>query len=234
MKNGVPGPEIQVRGFFCEGLPSSCPGSARAMASRKIFLLVRHGPIERKFDGRFVGATEAPLAGDAHGEIEALAKLIRDRKPDRFLCSPQKRARQTADIIAGEVGLSVEVDPDLREVDFGRWEAMTFDEIAAADPELTERWARWEEDFAFPGGESLKDFLARVKAVAGRMAAGSEETILAVTHGGVIRSMICHLLGLPDREYVLFDAKRASLSTLEVFEDRGVLTELSVVPHLGE
>ncbi len=204
------------------------------MAPRKIFLLVRHGRIERKFDGRLVGATDAPLAGDARGEIEALAKLIRDRKPDRILCSPQKRARQTGDIIAGEVGLNVEVDPDLREVDFGRWEALTFDEIAAKDPEMIERWTRWEEDFAFPGGESIKGFLARVKGAADRMGAGPEETILAVTHGGVIRAMICHLLGLPDREYVSFDVKRASLTTLEVFEGRGVLTELGVVPHLGE
>ena len=204
------------------------------MASGKTLLLVRHGHIERKFAGRFVGATDAPLAGDACGEIKALAKLIRDRKPDRFLCSPQKRARQTAEIVAGEVGLSVEIDPDLREVDFGRWEALTFDEIAAKDPELTESWARWDEDFAFPGGESPKDFIARVKGAADRMGAGSEETILAVTHGGVIRAMICHLLGLPDREYVLFNVKRASLTTLEVFEGRGALTELSVVPHLGE
>jgi alpha-ribazole phosphatase/probable phosphoglycerate mutase len=204
------------------------------MAPKKTLLLVRHGRIERKFDGRLVGATDAPLAGDARREIEALAKLVRDRKPDRFLCSPQMRARQTADIIGEEVGLSVEVDPDLREIDFGRWEAMTFEEIAEAEPEMTKRWARWDDDFAFPGGESLKGFLARVKETAGRMGGAAEETILAVTHGGVIRAMICHLLGLPDREYVLFDVKRASLTTLEVFEDRGVLTALSVAPHPGE
>jgi len=200
----------------------------------KTLLLVRHGRIGYEYHGRFVGGTDVSLAADARSEIEALAKLIRRRRPAKCFCSPMKRARQTADVIATQVGLNPEVDADLREVDFGRWEGLTFAEIAASDPEIVDRWASWEEDFAFPEGESLRDFLARVKNAAERLIADSAETILVVSHGGVIRTMICHLLGLPLRQHLLFDVRRASLATIRVIGRRGVLTELNAGPYLGE
>ena len=204
------------------------------MGFKKTLLLVRHGRIEDSFEGRFIGSTDVPLATDCRTEVEALARHIRAQEPSRCICSPLKRARQTAEILTEAVGLTIEIDPDLREVDFGRWEGLSFEEISASDPEMVKRWASWDEDFAFPEGESVRDFLMRLRSAADRMTAGSDETILAVTHGGFIRAMICHLLGLSDHQYVLFDVRRASLTAIEVIGGRGVLTGLNVSPHLGE
>ena len=78
-------------------------------------------------------------------------------------------------------------------------------------------------DFAFPGGEGLAGFFERVSAAADRLAADDADTVLAVTHGGVIRAMICHLLSLERRHYVLFDVDYAAVVVLRLFDGRGVL-----------
>ena len=112
---------------------------------------------------------------------------------------PAPRAAQTAEILRSATGCAPETDPDLREIDFGRWEGKMFSEIRDSSPEDVERWARFAPDFAFPGGESMRDFLDRVGRAADRLAADEAETVLAVTHGGVIKIMLCHLLGLEAR-----------------------------------
>ncbi len=87
-----------------------------------------------------------------------------------------------------------------------------------------DRWAAFEFDFAFPGGESLAGFLERVRQSADRMAHDPADTVLAVTHGGAIRAIICHLLGLDPRNYVLFEVEYAAAVVLHLFDGRGVLT----------
>ena len=118
------------------------------------------------------------------------------------------------------------VDDDLREIDFGRCEGRTFDEVAREDPSLAARWAALEPDFAFPGGERLGDFFDRVRRAAVRLARDDVPTVMAVTHKGVIRAMICHFLGLEPWQYVLFDVGYAAAATIDLFDGKGVLTSL--------
>jgi broad specificity phosphatase PhoE len=123
-------------------------------------------------------------------------------------------------------GMPIHFDEDLREIDFGRCEERSFEEVAAENPGLVSRWTAFEPDFAFPGGERLGDFLHRVRATADRMARQDADTILSVTHGGVIRAMICYLLGLEPRQYVLFDVGYAAMAVIELHDGKGVLTAL--------
>lgn len=204
------------------------------MVSQKALLLVRHGRIEDRFQGCFVGSTDVPLAANGRTRIASLARYVGIHKPSKCICSPLKRARQTAEILAGVLNLDVDVDPDLREVDFGRWEGLTFQEIAESDPELVDKWAAWEDDFAFPGGESLGRFFGRVRKAADRFAADPAQAILMVSHGGVIRAMICHFLGLDQRRHVLFDIRHAALTRVELSDGRGVLAELNSFSRRGD
>jgi alpha-ribazole phosphatase len=189
--------------------------------------LVRHGSVGSARDGRYLGSTDAPLDTVGRRQVEALAELIRaKRRCGRCVCSPLRRAVQTAEILCSATGYIPEADPDLREIDFGRWEGKTFGEIRDSSPEEVERWARFEPDFGFPGGESLADFFDRTRRAADRLAADDAETVLAVTHGGVIKAMLCHLLGLEPRRYVAFEIAPASLTVVRLFEGKGVLSEM--------
>ena len=149
-----------------------------------------------------------------------------------ILCSPLLRTRETAGIALG-AGRDLHHDDDLREIDFGRWEGMSFAEIAAADPAAVDRWAALDEDFAFPGGEGIGAFRERIGAAAGRIAADPAGTVVAITHGGVIRLLICRFLGLDYRHYLLFDVRPASISEIRIEGGRGVLTRLNDAPSGG-
>ncbi len=148
----------------------------------------------------------------------------------RILCSPLLRARETAGIVLGADDAFV-IDDDLQEISFGRWESMSFTEIVAADPAVVDGLASIDEDFTFPGGESIGAFRTRIANAAGRIAADPAETVIAFTHGGVIRLLICLFLGLELRHYFLFDVRPGSISELSLDDSRGVLIRLNDCCH---
>jgi len=125
-----------------------------------------------------------------------------------------------------------EIDDNLREIDFGRWEGISFAEIAAADPAAVDRWAALNGDFTFPNGEGIRAFRERIGAVAERIVAVPAGTVVLFAHGGVIRFLICHFLGLPDRHHLLFDIRPASISEIRIDGGKGVLTLLNDQHHL--
>jgi broad specificity phosphatase PhoE len=121
-------------------------------------LLTRHGQAVEG-DVMLGGQLDVPLRPRGREEAEALARRLAGVRIDRIVSSPMLRAIETAQTIA--TGRPVEVDERLRELDYGRWEGLTYAEIDARDPELR---ARWEHDPAAthpPGGESGDDVAAR-------------------------------------------------------------------------
>ena len=194
-------------------------------------ILIRHGDLGDRCRGRYIGRTDAPLSAEGRRQAAALAGPLTRLNGTSVLVSPLRRTRETAAIALGR-GANFAVDSDLREIDFGRWEGMGFAEILAADRAAIDRWAALVEDFAFPDGESIGNFRKRIAAAAGRIAADPAGTVVAVTHGGVIRFLICHFLGLPDRAHLLFDVQPASISEIRIDGGKGVLTLLNERRHL--
>jgi len=186
--------------------------------------LLRHG--DTGAGQALVGATDLPLAPWASGKLAAASRLLAAVRFDHIWRSPRLRCRQTLAVVLPET--EAEIIDDLREVDFGRWEMKKFGEISKEYPDDVARLAAWDENFAFPGGESIASFLARAAAVRARVAALAkierDQKILMVTHGGVIRQLLCGWLGIPSRHYLLFSAKPGKIATLSIHEDGGVLT----------
>jgi broad specificity phosphatase PhoE len=121
-------------------------------------ILTRHGQAAAG-EVMLGGQLDVPLTADGLREAEALANRLAGVRIDRIVSSPMLRAVETAQAIA--TGRPVEVDERLRELDYGRWESLTYAEIDAHDPGLR---ARWEHDPAgthSPGGESGDDVAAR-------------------------------------------------------------------------
>lgn len=176
----------------------------------------------------FVGSSDVPISAEGGRQALGLAGSLRAAAPDVCYCSPLVRARQTAEILLQHCPMPIHAEDDLREIDFGRWECKTFDQIAADDPKAVQRWARYDQRFTFPGGECLGGFLARVRRIARRLVREEAATALVVTHGGIIRALICHFLRLRPREYVLFNVAHASCTIIDLFDDKGVLAGLNL------
>ncbi|MHB8879515.1 MAG: histidine phosphatase family protein [Myxococcaceae bacterium] len=198
--------------------------------SRRV-ILVRHGDVGPLHRRRFLGATDAPLSDQGARECAGLEPVFRKLAPARVLCSPLTRARQTAAAVGiGEPS----IQPGLREIAFGEWEGLTFEEAQARDPERAQRWATGDRELCFPGGESVAQFSGRVRDVGRQLAAEPAERVVAFTHAGVIRSLICHFLGLPQEHQFLFEVRYASLTTFDLLDGRGVLTGLNLKPAGSE
>ncbi|MDD3814672.1 MAG: histidine phosphatase family protein [Desulfocapsaceae bacterium] len=183
-------------------------------------ILLRHG--RTGLSGRYVGSSDVPLSEEGRKQILDLRSNLDALEIDGLLASPMLRCTQSADLLG--LGLPMQLDPDLREIDFGRWEGKTFAEIEAQDPELVQHWASGTDDFCFPGGEGMVGFTSRVDAVKNRLLVSDAGTLLLVTHGGVIRSLICGLLGLSQRNYLLFQVAKGHYSTIDLYDGGGVLT----------
>ncbi|MBC7294382.1 MAG: histidine phosphatase family protein [Thermoleophilia bacterium] len=192
----------------------------------KELFLVRHGEVEGAKPGMLLGRSDLPLSETGRTQAERLRGLVPWGPGVKWLCSPLLRARQTVEIAAAGQAVAVEILPDLREVDFGQWEGLTFSEVSRQFPGEVEGWLSFAPEFAFPQGEPLEVFGNRIRQLADLLATCEEDTVVAFTHGGVIRGLICHFLGLELRSYLLFDVAPGAVATLRVWENRGVLAGL--------
>lgn len=198
----------------------------------KKLVMIRHGAVDERFANRFLGRTDVSLSATGQAQAAALALPLLRLKETRLMVSPLRRAQETALQALGGSDQAFETDAGLREMDFGQWETKTFAEVASVDPLAAERLNRFDAAFAFPGGETLAGFTKRVSDLAERIASDPARTVVTVTHGGIIRFLICHFLGLDARHYLLFDVGHASVTELALYGQKGVLTQLNDLCHL--
>jgi alpha-ribazole phosphatase len=169
---------------------------APAPATR--LLLVRHGEVEAWARGRIYGRLDPALSAEGRAQAEAAAGLVAAEQPSALLCSPSKRAMETAAAIAAATGLLPSEDPRLREIEFGAFEGLTFAEAEARDPVTWREWMEHPGTVRFPGGECWEDVRARAVATYEEIAtARPSSTVAVVTHGGVIRALLSDALALP-------------------------------------
>ncbi len=199
---------------------------------KKQLTLIRHGAIAASLDGCYVGRLNEPLSVKGKLQATRLANCLQKRNIDALWCSPALRAVETSVPIAKQLNLTVSNKKDLDEVDFGRWEGMTFEQICSADPHLVTKWSELAEDFCFPEGESHIKFQQRVARVVKDIRNSEQTNIVLVTHGGVIRSLICQLLGYHYRDRLKFEIVRGGLVTFDLYSQGAVLTGLYNEPAL--
>ncbi|MEU6742262.1 bifunctional RNase H/acid phosphatase [Streptosporangium sandarakinum] len=184
-------------------------------------LLLRHGETpfsaERRFSG--VGDPELTSAGIAQAEAAA-ARLSRPPYGiQAVVSSPLKRARVTAEIVAAMLGLEVEVEEGLREVDFGDWEGHTFTEIQRRWPDELAAWLA-DPSAAPPGGESFEVAARRVQETGDRLVERYEgRTVLAVSHVTPIKTLLRLALEAPPSTLYRMHLDLAALSLIEYYAD---------------
>ena len=151
-----------------------------------MILLARHGETDHNvLPQRVQGWIDIPLNDRGRQQAHELAAAA-PRDLAAVYSSHLVRARETAEIVAADLGLAVVVDERLAESHRGTWEGRLMDEIAREEPEAWADWRRAGEGFRFPGGESLHEHANRVSAALEEVALGPLPA-LVVCHGGTIR-----------------------------------------------
>lgn len=190
----------------------------------KKLVLLRHGEIAG-FRDSYVGVTKAHLSKRGIDQAEKLATELVTEHFDTIICSPFARCIETLELLKRPEKISF--DERIREIDFGLWEGKNFNSINQHYPDLVKRWAVCDPDFRFPEGEKMADFYARISDFALNMRSLKSQKSLIITHGGVIRHLICKLLNIPFSNYLYFRIDYCRLVLLELYSEGGVMAGLN-------
>lgn len=196
--------------------------------------LVRHGETESNKERRYQGWTESPLSVQGLSQAEKAAHFLAARGINEIYCSDLNRALHTARVIGAGCGVKPLVTPLLREIHFGQWEGLTFDEIEKGWGVEISRWLDDPFHKSAPGGETLGEVCSRMSTFISRLVAQNEveRRIAAVSHGGSIRALLYKLLNLDRASFWDIKIDNASISLISKAGDRFIVDYYNRIDHL--
>ncbi|HNJ14432.1 MAG TPA: alpha-ribazole phosphatase [Anaerolineales bacterium] len=197
--------------------------------------LTRHGQTDWNTAGRYQGQSDTPLNETGLRQAEQIAKRLSKETIHAIYSSDLSRAANTAQSIADFHALEINKDSRWRELSFGDWEGMTYQEMSASSPELFEAWMKDPLTISTPNGETLAQLAERVKAAFNEIKREhKDQTVLVVAHSGSLQSLLSVTLGVDLNRYWQFRISQASLSEMNVYEDSVVLNLLNDISHFQE
>ena len=180
-------------------------------------VLWRHGQTDWNVENRFQGHSDIPLNKVGEYQASEAAKVLAALRPDRIISSDLLRAQSTAAALAKLTDIKVEINPNLRETDGGLWEGKLASENRASHGELFANWYEGGDEPAGVTGERRSEVAKRAVSVIEKETANFSGTIVFVTHGGTVRSVLGSILKLPIAQWgVIGGLSNACWSILEL------------------
>ena len=180
-------------------------------------VLWRHGQTDWNVENRFQGHSDIPLNKVGQYQVTEAAKVLAALRPDRIISSDLIRAQATAAALAQLTDIKVEINPGIRETDGGLWEGKLASENRASHGELFASWYEGGDEPAGVTGERRSDVAKRAVSVIEKETENFSGTIVFVTHGGTVRSVLGLILNLPISKWgVIGGLSNACWSVLEL------------------
>lgn len=178
----------------------------------KIYL-IRHGETDCNRMGRIQGCYDCELNETGIAQAVELSKKVvcENYKFSRIYTSPLKRALHTAQIVSEAIRVDCVPMDNLKELNFGEWEGLTWDEVRAKYPTQYEEWYENRRDTKVPMGESYQDMLNRNLLAIQHILNTENENIAIVTHGAVIMSLQCCFTNTPFQKMKQFKTENTSI-----------------------
>ncbi|HEY8525725.1 MAG TPA: histidine phosphatase family protein [Acidimicrobiales bacterium] len=199
-------------------------------------LLVRHGESAPARDDQpfplVDGHGDPELAPEGRKQAELVAERLAHEPVSAIYVSNLRRTAETAAPLAARLGIEPHVDPDLREVGLGEWEGGSFRRHVAEGHPIAKRMLEEERWDVIPGAEPADAFAARVRGAVTRIAAAHpDETVVVVSHGGVIGQILAEAAGI--RGFAFNGSDNAAISHLVVTGDRWIIRRYNDTGHLS-
>ncbi|MCW4456815.1 histidine phosphatase family protein [Microbacterium sp. MPKO10] len=194
-------------------------------------IMVRHGETVWHGEHRYAGSSDIALTDHGMQQAEELAAWAAKHRPDVLVSSELTRAWRTADAVAQATGLEHWTEPDLREVDFGKGEGLTLDELYEKYPDTAAAFVAAPARSPMPSGEPGAIAVARALKVLARIIRDADGgTALVVGHGTLMRLVICTLISIDPNLYrdVFPEVDNCALTTLSFEDDKASLLNFNV------
>lgn len=180
-------------------------------------VLVRHGATDWNLQGRCQGSSDRDLSEVGVRQAEQIAALFSNEEIHAFYSSGLRRARQTAQLISRPHNLPIMIEDDVRELDHGELEGLTFNEIKRNYAEFLTRWRSEPAEIRVPGGERLADVAERAWNALTQIVRRhpQAERILVVSHNFPILGIVCRVTNTHLNEYRTFHLEPCSVTKLQ-------------------
>ena len=161
-------------------------------------IFIRHGQTEWNVTGRYQGQSDVQLSEEGRQQAVKLAENFPVERVDAIYASDLQRAMVTAETIAKQFGLSVQAEPAFRELSFGDWEGLTYQQIVDKWEDAMANFLQHPDILEIPGGESFPVVQQRaMKRLNELIEKHDGQTIVVVAHGAVLRTMLTAALHMP-------------------------------------
>ncbi len=197
-------------------------------------ILVRHGQTEWNVQLKYQGHSDVELTTQGVRQAELVAARLAKEPVDAIYSSDLGRALRTAEYIALPHQLPVTPLNGLREYHFGEWEGLTFKQIAKQWPDLNANFFKNPDTVRVPGGETFGEVKARAEAVVRKLVdQHPEQTIMLVSHGGTIRTILCAALGLHLNRIWSIRQDNTAVNIVEYYQETAIVALVNDVHHLA-
>lgn len=203
------------------------PSKTASLPQGPIFFL-RHGEIRSEGGKRYIGWQDHVLSDVGLAQARRWAGCFSGAALKDIYCSDLARCLETARIIGVRCSLEPKVLPELREIKLGAWDGQRFDTVQRLYPRAFQERGDCIADHRPPGGESFRDLQARVWPVFEAIARRICGPALIVTHAGVIRVLLCRLMGIPLENLFHIRLAHGALSIVAVKERHFSLKALNL------
>ncbi len=196
----------------------------------KEITFIRHAESAANSAGIWNGRSDGPLSEAGHSQLKALGERLRDSSFDVVISSPLERARRTAAAFSDDVVLDLE----FVEIDLGRWDGWTTEEVQSQDSEALRAAISSRTSPMGTTGETLDEAGERVLNAVDKLVASlpDEASAAVVTHGGLLQTVLHQYLpGGSHRAHSFVD--NSAITTIRFFEDHSRLATFNDTGHLG-
>ena len=198
-------------------------------------ILVRHGQTKWNVELKYQGHSEVELTPTGIEQAKLVAGRLAKEPLAAVYSSDLGRARMTAQYIAERHSLPVITVSDLREYHFGEWEGLSFKQIAERWPDISASFFRNPDDIRIPGGETFRDVKARAESAVKRLVSQHpDQTIVIVSHGGTIRTILCAALGLHLNRVWAIKQDNTAVNVIEYHDADSIVALVNDTHHLRE
>lgn len=193
------------------------------------FILIRHGETHANVEKRIYGVSHSPFTDHGKRQIKGILQYIKHKSVDCIYTSPMERTQVMASEMVKCLDVDVEVVDALGEMNYGIFEGLTPDEAMDKYPKEYVLFMKEYEAYVIPNGENAMDFDQRVISFLDKIK-DEEGTCICVTHGGVMRIAVMHLLGLSSEERWHFKIEPGMIMELEYNKGYGRLVHM-ITPY---
>jgi phosphoserine phosphatase len=198
----------------------------------KIYL-VRHGQTDWNKELVFRGRKDIPLNELGNMEAQSIAHVLKKEKIDAIYASPLKRAIQTARQTSQILGIKIEPIAEFIDINYGKWEGLTFSEVQNRYKEQYTLWEKSPEKVRFPGGETLEEARDRSFIAFNSIIKNNpNKSLLIISHRVINKLLLCAILDIDNSNFWRIRQDTACINVVEFSHEMFILEKMNDTCHL--